>query len=94
MYTRNYFQLLNGVKQGGVLSAKLLTLYINGLDYELKLSGYGYHINSTYMGAISYADDIILSCLSIRGLNRMIKICYFFLPIAIILLLIVRKLFA
>ena len=30
------------------------------------------------MGALSYADDIILSCHSIRRLNRMIKICSFF----------------
>ena len=44
------------------------------------------------MGALSYADNIILSCPSIRGLNRMIKNCSI-LPIAIILLLIVRKLF-
>ena len=92
VYT-NYFQLLNGVKQGSVLSAKLFTLYIDGLFTELKQSCYGCHINNTYMGALSYADDTILSCPSIRGLNRMIKICYFFLPIAIMLLLIVRKLF-
>ena len=30
------------------------------------------------MGALSYADDIIFSCPSIRGLNRIIKICSFF----------------
>ena len=60
---------------------------------ELKQSGYGCHINNTYMGALSYADDIILSCPSIRGLNSMIKKNSFFLPIAITLLLIVRKLF-
>ena len=70
--------MLNGVKPGGVLSAKLFTLYIDGLFTELKQSGYGCHINNTYMGALSYADDIILSCPSIRGLNRMIKICSFF----------------
>ena len=70
--------MLNGVKQGGVLSAKLFTLYIDGLFTELKQSGYGCHINNTYMGALSYADDIILSCPSIRGLNRMIKICSIF----------------
>ena len=34
VYT-NYFQLLNGVNQGGVLSAKLFTLYIDGLYTEL-----------------------------------------------------------
>ena len=44
------------------------------------------------MGVLSYAVDIILSYPSIRVLNHMIKICSF-LPIAIILLLIVRKLF-
>ena len=88
----NYFQLLNRVKQGGVLSAKLFTLYIDGLFTELKQSGYGCHINNTYMDALSYADDIILSCPSIRGVNHMTTICSFLL-IAIILLLIVRKLF-
>ena len=77
VYT-NYFQLLNGVKQGGVLSAKLFTLYTDGLFTELKQSGYECHINNTYMGALSYADDIILSCPSIRRLNRMIKICSIF----------------
>ena len=92
MYYTNYFQLLNGVKQGGMLSAKLITLYIDGIFTESKQSDYGCHINNTYMGALSYADNIILPCPSIRGLNRMIKICSF-LPIAIILLLIVRKLF-
>ena len=92
MYYTNYFQLLNGVKQGGVLSAKLFTLYIDGIFTEIKQSGYGCHINNTYMGALSYADDIILSCPSIRGLNRMIKICSFFANSNHITL-IVRKLF-
>ena len=32
VYT-NYFQFLNGVKQEGVLSAKLFTLYNDGLDF-------------------------------------------------------------
>ena len=44
VYT-NYLQLLNGVNHGGVLSAKLFTLYIDGSFTELKQSGYGYHIN-------------------------------------------------
>ena len=33
------------------------------------------HYIYRYTGAISYADDIILSCPSIRGLNRMQDIC-------------------
>ena len=43
-------------------------MLIDGLFTELKQSGYGCHINNKYMGALSYADDIILSCSSIREL--------------------------
>ena len=32
-------------------------------------------INGCYTGALSYADDITLSCPSIRRLNRMLVIC-------------------
>lgn len=71
----NYFSLLNGVKQGGVISAILFTLYIDGLLLRLKESGYGCHINGTFMGALSYADDITLISPSIIGLNKMIAIC-------------------
>ena len=32
-------------------------------------------MNNVYMGALSYADDITIICPSIRGLNKMLKIC-------------------
>ena len=32
-------------------------------------------MNNVYMGALSYADDITMICPSIRGLNKMLKIC-------------------
>ena len=41
----------------------------------LRKSGFGCKIDNCYTGAISYADDISLSCPSIRGLNRMLDIC-------------------
>ena len=41
----------------------------------MKRSGIGCHINGTYMGVLSYADDITLSCPSIWGLNDMLQIC-------------------
>ncbi len=74
-YSSGYFKLLNGVKQGGVLSPKLFTLYIDSLLVELRESGYGCHMGNTFAGALSYADDITLLCPSIRGLNKMLKIC-------------------
>ena len=71
----SYFVLSNGVKQGGVLSPRLFTLYIDDLLVMLKESGYGCHINDIFIGALSYADDITLLCPSLGGLNKMIEIC-------------------
>ena len=70
-----YFYMSNGVKQGSVLSAILFTIYIDKLLILLRNSGVGCKIDNCYTGAISYADDITLSCPSIRGLNRMLDIC-------------------
>ena len=68
-----YFFVSNGVKQGGVLSLMLFSLYIDPLLQKLKQSGVGCHIN--FMGVLSYADEITLICPSIWGLNKMLKIC-------------------
>ena len=41
---------------------------------ELKGSGYGCHINNTFVVALCYADDVTLLSPSIRGLNAMIRL--------------------
>ena len=60
------------------------------------MSGFGCHIKGVYMGALSYADDITIMCPSIRGLNKMLKICYSFAQSNSItkIYLTIRKLFA
>ena len=70
-----YFRVKNGVKQGGVISPILFNLYIDRLLLCLQRSGLGCHISNTYMGALSYADDITLISPSLYGLNRMLDIC-------------------
>ena len=70
-----YFNLENGVKQGGVLSPLLFTCYIDNLLIKLEESGYGCHIRHIFMAALSYADDITLLSPSLRGLNEMLHIC-------------------
>lgn len=70
-----YFSVSNGVKQGGVLSPTLFNIYIDRLLLLLEKSGYGCHLNNTYIGAVAYADDVTLSCPSRRGLNRMLELC-------------------
>ena len=64
-----HFSVSNGVKQGGVLSSILSSLYIDPLLEQLKQSGVGCHINGNFMGVLSYADHITLICPSIWGLN-------------------------
>ena len=61
-YYTDYFTMFNGVKQGGVLSAILFTLYLDKLLIRLKNSNIGCSINGCYTGALSYADDITLPC--------------------------------
>ena len=47
-----YFQMYNGVKQGGVISCHLFNLYIDPLIVQLSNSDYGCHI----------AYNIYISC--------------------------------
>ena len=69
------FSISNGVKQGGVLSPVLFTMYIDVLLIRLKETGIGCIYNGVYVGAVAYADDVTLICPSIRGLNAMLSIC-------------------
>jgi hypothetical protein len=50
----------NGVRQGGVLSPILFTVYIDDLLLELEKQGIGCHWNKHFVGAVCYADDITL----------------------------------
>ena len=67
------FGIPNGVKQGGVISPLLFSLYIDELFLLLKKSGMGCHVGLTYAGACRYADDIALVAPSLTSLKQMIK---------------------
>ena len=69
------FSVSNGVKQGGVLSPLLFTVYIDELLTRLSRSGYGCHIGGRFCGAVGYADDIILITPTVSSLNKMLEIC-------------------
>ena len=57
-----------------MISPILFYLYIDRLLLCLQRSGSGCHISNTYMGALSYADDTLISP-SLYGLNCMLDIC-------------------
>ena len=69
------FSISNGVRQGGVLSPLLFSVYVDELLEKLRRNGAGCHIGHMFVGALGYADDIILLCPSVYGLKDMIKIC-------------------
>ena len=69
------FSVTNGVRQGGVLSPLLFSVYMDELLAKLKDNGTGCHIGQHFVGALGYADDLILLCPSAEGLREMIKIC-------------------
>jgi len=73
-----YFDVENGVKQGGVLSPILFIVYIDELIVLLSKSGLGCHIGPHFVGALGYADDLTLISPSLRALNTMLTICHNF----------------
>ncbi len=69
------FIIKNRVKQGGVLSSILLSVYMDGLFEWLRVSGIGYRIGNQYTGGLGYVDDLTLMVPSQKGLQSLIHIC-------------------
>ncbi len=69
------FSTSNGVKQGGVMSPILFTLYIDELLYRMSQSQYGCYIGNQFHGAYGYADDVIVLAPSLQSLNQLLNIC-------------------
>ena len=70
-----YFESLNGVRQGGVISPLIFTVYMDEMICRLLKSGIGCFIGQEYYGCLGYADDFVLLCPSLKGLQRMIDLC-------------------
>jgi hypothetical protein len=72
------FNVLNGVRQGAILSPLLFCIYIDVLLARLKENGVGCHIGNLYYGALGYADDLVLLCPTRKGLQNMLDTCDIF----------------
>ena len=71
-----WFPVLQGTRQGGVLSPFLYLLYINDLLYQLESSGLGFCIYDINCCCPSVADDMLLGSYSKVGLDKIMNICF------------------
>ena len=69
------FKIVNGTRQGSVLSPALFSLYMDELLVELRKLGVGCHISGVFFGAALYADDLVLIAPSRSALQRMLDLC-------------------
>ena len=67
------FTVLNGVKQGGIVSPIMFCVYFDKLLLSLAESGVGCYIGRYFVGALAYADDIVL--LAPNSMRKMLACC-------------------
>ena len=70
-----YFSTSNGIRQGGVASPVLFTLYMDVLIERLEAEKIGCHIGSEFYGIMCYADDVTLVAPTTSALQKMIQTC-------------------
>ena len=73
--TGSTFSCLNGVRQGGVMSPILFSVYIDELILRLKELDLGCHINDVFTGVVSYADDLVLLSPTVSTTKSMLHVC-------------------
>ncbi len=69
------FGVLNGMKQGGLLSPILFAVYIDGILERLKESGIGYYLRNSYVGGLAFAGDVKMLWPTLSGMQLMCNIC-------------------
>ena len=73
--TTDYFPTANGVKQGAVLSPVLFCIYLDELLIALSNAGVGCFIGSIFVGALAYADDIVLTAPTATAMHKLLALC-------------------
>ena len=68
------FKVSNGVRQGGVHSPILFSVYLDGLLKKLAASGVGCHWGNLLAGSVCYADDIVLLAPCASALRTLLNV--------------------
>ena len=65
-----------GTKQGGIMSPRFFSIYINDMIVALRKSGIGCHLIDQFVACILFADDLALLAPSRSALQSLIDICH------------------
>ena len=69
------FGIKNGTRQGSMASPALWSVYLDLLIKELRLLGVGCHVGGLFMGAVVYADDVLLMAPTRGAMQMMLDKC-------------------
>jgi hypothetical protein len=65
-----YFSAVNGVKQGAVLSPRTILCLLGRFVNSVISAGVGCFIGCTFVGALAYADDIVLTAPTATAMRK------------------------
>ena len=67
-----FFQVLNGVRQGDPISSSLFSVYINDLVSDINTLKMGINIGEDLVSLLLYADDLVLMAPNGTSLQKML----------------------
>ena len=68
----DWFSIMAGVRQGGILSPIFYCIYVDELVQILSEAGIGCHVRNLFLSILLYADDMCLAAPSLRGLQKLL----------------------
>ena len=69
------FPIVNGTRQGSVLSPALFSIYMDEILLNLRDLGVGCYVGEVFMGAMGYADDLVLLAPTRTAMQMMLQAC-------------------
>jgi len=71
----NLFCVTAGIRQGGILSPALFTVFVDDILNILEKSKLGCYIKNVCINSLMYADDLVLLSISLHHMQKLVDIC-------------------